>query len=95
MYPWLAWRSFSFKVNVVQYLKWPEFCFLLVFENDSLVSLKQSLEFVVEMRILAGMKIENRGKKFFVEKKIDKHTFFSMKIKMIIYECKLKVQNWY
>ena len=37
----------------------------------------QSLEFVAEMRILAEMKIENRGKKIFsTEKQIDKHTFF-------------------
>ena len=38
--------------------------------------------FVAETRILAGMKIENRGKKKLLEK-IDKHTFFPMKIQMI------------
>ena len=41
----------------------------------------KSLEFVAETRILAEMKIENRGTKYFPwEKKIDKHTLFSMKI---------------
>ena len=39
--------------------------------------------FVAEMRILAEMKIENRGKKNFLLEKIDKHTFFPMKIQMI------------
>ena len=39
--------------------------------------------FVVETRILAEMKIENRGKKYFLLEKIDKHTFFPMKIQMI------------
>ena len=46
--------------------------------NDS-----QSLEFIAEPRILAEMKIENRGKIHFPWKKISKHTFFSMKIKMV------------
>ena len=40
--------------------------------------------FVAETRILAEMKIENRGKKKkFLLEKIDKHTFFPMKIQMI------------
>ena len=40
--------------------------------------------FVAETRILAEMKIENRGEKnIFCWKKIDKHTFFPMKIQMI------------
>ena len=44
----------------------------------------QSLEFVAETRILAEMKIENCGKRYFHGKKIDKDTdFFSMKIKMM------------
>ena len=40
---------------------------------------KQSLEFVVETRILMEMKIENRKSReniFSVEKKTDKRTFF-------------------
>ena len=36
----------------------------------------QSLEFVAETRILAEMKIENRGKNIFLGKKINKYTFF-------------------
>ena len=45
----------------------------------------QSLEFVVETRILAEMKIENRRNFFFFRggRGIDKHTFFAMKIKMM------------
>ena len=46
----------------------------------------ESPEFVVETvqtRILAEMKIENRGTKYFPWEKIDKHTFFSMKMKMM------------
>ena len=43
----------------------------------------QSLEFVLETRTLAEMKIKNRGTKYFPWEKIDKHTFFSMKIKMM------------
>ena len=43
----------------------------------------QSLEFVAEMRILVEMNIENHGKKYFPWGKIDKHTFFSMKIKVM------------
>ena len=40
-------------------------------------NLKQSLEFVMESRILAEMKIENRRIKIFsVGKKIGKHTFY-------------------
>ena len=44
---------------------------------------QQSLEFVAETRILVEMKIENNGKIYFSWKKIDKHTFFSMKNKMM------------
>ena len=56
----------------------------------------QSLEFVVEMRILTEMKIENRGKiNVPVGKKINRHTFFLWKFRWWICECKLKVQNWY
>ena len=40
----------------------------------------QSLKFVVEMRILVEMKIENHGNSMFPGK--NTHTFFSMKIKM-------------
>ena len=48
---------------------------LVIAENQD--SMYQSLEFVAEMKILAEMKIENRGKFFFsAEKQIDKHTFF-------------------
>ena len=39
--------------------------------------------FVVKTRILAEMKIENLGKKYFLLEKIDKHTFFPMRIQMI------------
>ena len=39
--------------------------------------------FVAETRIPAEMKIENRGKKYFLLEKMDKHTFFPMKIQMI------------
>ena len=35
--------------------------------------------FVAETRILAEMKIENRGKNFFRGKQIEKHTFFFFK----------------
>ena len=42
-----------------------------------------SLEFVAETRILVEMKIENHETKYFSWEKIDKHTFFSMKIKMM------------
>ena len=37
--------------------------------------LNQNLEFVAETRILAEMKIKNRGEKYFPWEKIDKHTF--------------------
>ena len=43
----------------------------------------QSLEFVTEMRIVAEMKIENRGKLYFPWNKNRQAYFFSMKIKMI------------
>ena len=43
----------------------------------------QSLEFVMETRILAEMKMENLGKIYFPWKKMDKHTFFAMKIKLM------------
>ena len=42
----------------------------------------QSLEFVAETRILAEMKIKNRGGKMLRENKIDKRTFFFMKLSM-------------
>ena len=38
---------------------------------------------MAEMRILAEMKIENRRTKYLQWDKIDKHTFFPMKIKMM------------
>ena len=42
----------------------------------------QSLEFVAETRILAEMKIENRGGEFFFcGKQIDKHTFFFLTVR--------------
>ena len=51
------------------------FCQVLV--GSATLSIVQSLEFVAETRILAEMKIENRGKNCFsAEKQIDKHTFF-------------------
>ena len=42
----------------------------------------QSLEFIVEMRILAEMNIKNRGKNIYRGKK-STSKFFSMKIKMM------------
>ena len=45
--------------------------------------IKQSLELVAETRILAEMKIENRRNIFSMGKTINKHTLFSMKIKMM------------
>ena len=48
----------------------------LLWNAGPLPCLKQSLEFVVEMRILAEMKIENRRKYIYLPwKKVDKHTF--------------------
>ena len=44
---------------------------------------RQSLEFVVETRILAEMKIKNCGKSIFVGKKSTSILFFSLKIKMM------------
>ena len=43
----------------------------------------QSLDFVVEMRIFVEMKIEIAEQNIFCGEKIDKHTFFSLKIKMM------------
>ena len=43
----------------------------------------QNLDFVAGTRILTEIKIENHGKIYFAWKKIDKHTFFPMKIKMM------------
>ena len=54
-----------------------------VMKRDSLAADFRSLEFIAETRILAEMKIENHGKIYFPWKKIDKHTFFSMKIMMM------------
>ena len=54
----------------------------------------QSLEFLAETRILAEMKIENHEQNISRGKKIDKHTFFPMKIKNDeSVNAKLKVQN--
>ena len=47
-----------------------------IFFCTRMIQTTQSLEFVAETRILAEMKIENRGKFFFRGKQIDKHTFF-------------------
>ena len=47
----------------------------------------------METRILAEMKIENRGKIFSVGKKSDKYTFFPMKIKMIDLWMQIKVRK--
>ena len=47
----------------------------------------------METRILAEMKIENRGKNFFSWKKIDKHTFSPMKIKIIDMRTQIEVRK--
>ena len=57
--------------------------------------MKQSLEFVAETRNLTEVEIENRGKDMFRGKKNRQAYLFSMKMKMMICECKLKVQNSY
>ena len=56
----------------------------------------QSLKFVVEMRILAEMKMENHGKIYFPWKKNQQaYFFFLWKLRWWTCECKLKVRNWY
>ena len=58
--------------------------------------LLQSLEFVVEMRIFVEMKIENRGKIFFVwEKNWQAYFFFSMKIKVMELWMQTEGRNWF
>ena len=52
-------------------------------EEGKLLRYFQSLEFVAETKNLAEMKIENHGTKYFLWEKIDKHTVFPMKIKMM------------
>ena len=47
----------------------------------------------METRILAEMKIENHGKNFFSWKKIDKHTFSPMKIKIIDLETQIEARK--
>ena len=56
-------------------------CFSFFICYTTVILNYQSLEFIVEMRILAEMKIV--GKNIFRGKKINKHTFFPMKIKMM------------
>ena len=56
----------------------------------------QSLEFVAETSILAEMKIEYLGTKYFPRPKNQQAYFYSMKIEMMdLCECKLKVETWY
>ena len=57
--------------------------FVCSFVSSLLHIILISAGFVAETRILSEMKIENRGKKYFLLEKIDKHTFFPMKIQMI------------